>query len=228
MCPARASGGSLVVVDFGGLACRVDLLLLGEGAFCQFGLGGKVGSVSVEDVEVARRWREVLDTDDPEARAALLAPDVEWVVVSGKRLRGLDEVRKYYAGSGSGGPENLDVEFDPGELEDLGGGRVSAVNHQVYRSKETGDSTGDRSSQKTAETGAHDSPARGRVTSERAELSEFARTAREKLARFWLNHAGRCLVGDRSLSLAQLRLDGVKRRERSGAVAALIADRTRS
>ena len=105
----------------------------------KFGLGGKVGSVSVEDVEVARRWREVLDTDDPEARAALLAPDVEWVVVSGKTLRGIDEVRKYYAGSGSGGPENLDVEFDPGELEDLGDGRVSAVNHQVYRSKETGE-----------------------------------------------------------------------------------------
>jgi len=137
MCPARASGGSLVVVDFG-LVCMVDLLLV-EGAFCQFGLGGKVGSVSGEDVEVARRWREVLDTDDPEARAALLAPDVEWVVVSGKTLRGIDEVRKYYAGSGSGGPENLDVEFDPGELEDLGDGRVSAFNHQLYRWKETGE-----------------------------------------------------------------------------------------
>jgi uncharacterized protein (TIGR02246 family) len=80
-----------------------------------------------------------LDTDDPEARAALLAPDVEWVVVSGKTLRGIDEVRNYYAGSGSGGPENLDVEFAPGDLEDLGDGRVSAVNHQVYRWKETGE-----------------------------------------------------------------------------------------
>jgi ketosteroid isomerase-like protein len=89
--------------------------------------------VSVEDVEIVRRWREVLVDDDTEAAAALLAPDLEWVVVSGESLRGIDEVRKYYAGSGSGGPENLDVEFDPGELEDLGDGHVSALNHQIYR-----------------------------------------------------------------------------------------------
>jgi uncharacterized protein (TIGR02246 family) len=95
--------------------------------------------VSVEDVEIVRRWREVLVDDDTEDAAALLAPDLEWVVVSGESLRGIDEVRKYYAGSSSGGPENLDVEFDPGELEDLGDGHVSALNHQVYRWKETGE-----------------------------------------------------------------------------------------
>ena len=93
----------------------------------------------MEDVEIVRRWREVLVDDDTGAAAPLLAPDVEWVVVSGESLRGIDEVRKYYAGSGSGGPENLDVEFDPGELEDLGDGHVSALNHQVYRWKETGE-----------------------------------------------------------------------------------------
>ena len=93
----------------------------------------------MEDVEIVRRWREVLVDDDTEAAAALLAPDLEWVVVSGESLRGIDEVRKYYAGSGSGGPKNLDVEFDPGELEDLGDGHVSALNHQVYRWKETGE-----------------------------------------------------------------------------------------
>jgi len=75
-------------------------------------------------VEIVRRWREVLVDDDTEAAAPLLAPDVEWVVVSGKSLRGIDEVRKYYAGSGSRGTENLDVEFDPGELEDLGDGHA--------------------------------------------------------------------------------------------------------
>ena len=90
-------------------------------------------------MEIVRRWREVLVDDDPEAAALLLAPDVEWVVVSGESLRGIDEVRRYCAGSGSGGPEKLDVEFDPGELEDLGDGRVSALNHQVYRWKETGE-----------------------------------------------------------------------------------------
>ena len=92
----------------------------------------------MEDVEIVRRWREVLVDDDTKATAAL-APDVEWVVVSGESLHGIDEVRKYYAGSGSGAPENLDVEFDPGELEDLGDGHVSAVNHQVYRWKDTGE-----------------------------------------------------------------------------------------
>ncbi len=69
----------------------------------RFGLGSKVGSVSAEDVEIVRRWREVLVDEDTEAAAALLAPDVEWVVVGGKSLRGIDEVRKYYAGSGSVG-----------------------------------------------------------------------------------------------------------------------------
>ena len=93
----------------------------------------------MEDVELVRRWREVLVDDDTEDAASLLAPDLEWVVVSGESLRGIDEVRKYYAGSDSGGPENLDVEFDPGELEDLGDGHVSAVNHQIYRWKETGE-----------------------------------------------------------------------------------------
>jgi len=90
-------------------------------------------------VEIVRRWREVLVDDDTEAAAPLLAADVEWVVVSGESLHGIGEVRKYYAGSGSGGAENLDVEFDPGELEDLGDGRVSAVNHQIYRWQETGE-----------------------------------------------------------------------------------------
>jgi hypothetical protein len=36
--------------------------------------------------------------------------------------------------------EHLDVEFDPGELEDRGHGRISALNnHQVFRWKETGE-----------------------------------------------------------------------------------------
>ena len=98
----------------------------------------------MEDVEIVRRWREVLVDDDTEAAAPLLAPDVEWVVVSGESLRGIDEVRKYYAGSGSGEPENLEVEFDPGELEDLGDGHVSALNHQVCRWKETGELASER------------------------------------------------------------------------------------
>ena len=56
-----------------------------------------------------------------------------------KTLHGVDEVANFYLGKPSGGPENLDVEFDPGELEAGGGGRVSAVNHQIFRWKESGE-----------------------------------------------------------------------------------------
>jgi ketosteroid isomerase-like protein len=95
--------------------------------------------VSGEDVEVVRRFRAALRDDDRETAAALLAPDVEWVVSKKRTLHGVDEVANFYLGKSSGGPENLDVEFDPGELEDGGGGRVSAVNHQIFRWKESGE-----------------------------------------------------------------------------------------
>lgn len=95
--------------------------------------------MNTDDVEVVRRFRKAIADGDLEASEAVLSPDVEWVVSPAKTLRGIDAVRGFYAGKPSGGPENLDVAADLGELEDLGGGRVSAVNHHVFRWKETGE-----------------------------------------------------------------------------------------
>src|SRR5207249_3022158 len=78
-------------------------------------------------------------TRDEESAIAVLAPDVEWVHPKGI-MHGIDEVRdRWMSGGSPSGPENLDVELDPGELEDLGDGRVGATNHQVYRWKESGE-----------------------------------------------------------------------------------------
>ena len=95
--------------------------------------------MSEEDVEVVRRFRAAVRDDDRESAAAVLAPDVEWVVSKNKTLHGVDEVANHYLGKSPGGPENLDVESDLGELEHGGGGRVSAVNHQIFRWKESGE-----------------------------------------------------------------------------------------
>lgn len=87
--------------------------------------------MSAEDVEIVRRWRSVLSADEPQRAAleAMLTPDVEWVHPRGSAT-GRDAVLALLEGwSGPSEKENLDIEFDPGELEDRGGGRVSALNH---------------------------------------------------------------------------------------------------
>jgi hypothetical protein len=77
--------------------------------------------------------------DEPKA-LSVLAPDVEFVQ-PGRTMRGIDEVRSGYLKSGAQPREleNLDMDFDPGELEDLGDGHVGATNHQVFRWKESGE-----------------------------------------------------------------------------------------
>jgi ketosteroid isomerase-like protein len=96
--------------------------------------------VSAEDIERIRRWREH-GLSDREATTSFLSPDVEWVVPRGT-LHGVDEVRRWYAGELGdplAGPDNLDLTEERGDLEDLGGGRVAAVNRVVYTSKESGE-----------------------------------------------------------------------------------------
>ncbi len=96
--------------------------------------------MSADDVEIVRRWREVLSAGEPDRAAAeaLLAPDVEWVHPRGS-VHGRDAViAMLERTSGTSEKEHLDVEFDPGELEDLGDGQISALNHQIFRWKETG------------------------------------------------------------------------------------------
>lgn len=100
-------------------------------------------------MEVVNRWRA--SNLERGAVEDVLAQDVEWVVP--KRggvttLRGIDAVLDWYGGGAAaeegapedlGGPENLDVSEERGELEDLGDGRVGALNRLVYTWKESGE-----------------------------------------------------------------------------------------
>jgi ketosteroid isomerase-like protein len=96
--------------------------------------------MSAADVAVIRTFRAAFFAGDEEAAISLLAPDVEFVRL-GTTMSGIEEVRDGYLRGGTlpQQPENLDMDFDPGELEDLGDGRVGATNHQVFRSKESGE-----------------------------------------------------------------------------------------
>jgi ketosteroid isomerase-like protein len=96
--------------------------------------------MSAADVSVVETFRAAFFAGDEDAAISLLAPDVEFVRL-GTAMRGIDEVREGYLRGGTmqPQPEDLDMDFDPGELEDMGEGRVGATNHQVFRSKESGE-----------------------------------------------------------------------------------------
>ena len=96
--------------------------------------------MSADDVAVVEKFRAAFLGGDEEAALSLLAPDVEFVRL-GTTMSGIDEVRDGYLRGGTlpPQPEDLDMDFDPGELEDMGNGRVGATNHQVFRSKESGE-----------------------------------------------------------------------------------------
>jgi ketosteroid isomerase-like protein len=92
--------------------------------------------MSEEDVAVVRGYREA---NDLEAELSYFADDIEWIR-PGRTLRGIEALREAWSRPGAeSGPENLDVELRIGELEDLGGGRVTTWNHQVFRWKESGE-----------------------------------------------------------------------------------------
>jgi ketosteroid isomerase-like protein len=96
--------------------------------------------MSAADVAVIEAFRSAFLGGDEQAALSLLSPDVEFVRL-GTTMRGIEEVRDGYLRGGTmpAQPEDLDVDFDPGTLEDLGDGRVGATNHLVYRSKESGE-----------------------------------------------------------------------------------------
>jgi ketosteroid isomerase-like protein len=96
--------------------------------------------MSASDVAVVQTFRAAIFAGDEEAAVSLLAPEVEFVRL-GTTMRGIEEVRSGYLRGGTLPPqsEDLDMEFDPGELEDLGDGRVGATNHQVFRRKDSGE-----------------------------------------------------------------------------------------
>jgi ketosteroid isomerase-like protein len=96
--------------------------------------------MSAADVAVVETFRAAFFAGDEQAAISLLAPDVEFVRL-GTTMRGVDEVRDGYLRGGTAPPqpEDMNMDFDAGNLEDLGDGRVGATNHLVYRSKESGE-----------------------------------------------------------------------------------------
>jgi hypothetical protein len=100
-------------------------------------------------METVNRWRA--SNLERGAVEDVLAEDVEWVVPKRGEaitLRGIDAVLEWYEGGGAvddegaddrGGPENLDVSEERGELEDLGEGQVGSLNRLIYTWKESGE-----------------------------------------------------------------------------------------
>src|SRR5215475_6204109 len=97
---------------------------------------------------VVNRWRA--SNFEREAVEEVLAEDVEWVVPKGgdpTTLRGIDAVLEWYQGGGAADegepedadPERFEVSEERGELEDVGEGRVGALNRLIYTSKESGE-----------------------------------------------------------------------------------------
>ena len=81
--------------------------------------------------------------DDLEAVLSFLAPDIEFVRF-GPTLQGIEALRQEWPRLTESGPDQLDVEFEMGEREDLGDGRISTWSHQVFRWQESGDLAYDR------------------------------------------------------------------------------------
>jgi ketosteroid isomerase-like protein len=92
--------------------------------------------VSHEAIEVVKRFHSAREADDREGTYALLADDVEWTTPH-RTLQGLDEVREKLIW-GDNPPDNLDIEFEDGDWQDLGG-HVARETRVVQRWRETGE-----------------------------------------------------------------------------------------
>jgi hypothetical protein len=101
--------------------------------------------VGGEDVQLANRFlkalRQAALAGTLEPVFPYLADDVDW---RPRALSGIDELRAH-PGLGVP-PEELAIEFEHGEVTDLGDGRIEAEVRQLYRMKNTGEvaSTRDR------------------------------------------------------------------------------------
>jgi len=93
------------------------------------------------DEEIAKRFdaavEEAFTTGDRDSVYNFFADDIEYTTPH-RTLRGLSEVREKLKW-GSREKENLDVEFQDGEWQDLGGGHVVRESRMVQRWKETGE-----------------------------------------------------------------------------------------
>ena len=95
---------------------------------------------STELTEVANGFLAALEaaarTGEREPVYPFLAPDVEWVTPQ-RELVGVDKIRRELTWADP--PDKLDLEFERGELVELGEGRVSSEVRQVYTLKATGE-----------------------------------------------------------------------------------------
>jgi hypothetical protein len=89
--------------------------------------------MAAEDVEIATTFllavAAAVRTGDREPVYPLLDPDVEWVVPE-RTLHGIDDLREHLIWGFP--PESLDLELEPGEIVDLGDGRVRSDVRQIY------------------------------------------------------------------------------------------------
>jgi len=96
--------------------------------------------MSAEDLETANRFLEALataaETGDRDHLFPFLAADVEWVTPK-RTLSGVEEIVSDL--NWLGPPDNLDVEFEQGEMTDQGDGRIVVGVHQTYRLSASGD-----------------------------------------------------------------------------------------
>ena len=91
-----------------------------------------------DDAELAKRFLDALRegalTGTLEPVFPYVADDVEWMP---RALSGIDELRKHPSLGEQ--PEGLELEFELGELTDLGDGRFEVDVRQLYRMKDSGE-----------------------------------------------------------------------------------------
>ena len=96
--------------------------------------------MSTDIAEIATRFLTALETaaktGEREPVYPLLAADAEWVTPQ-RSLFGVDAIRDELTWGNP--PEKLDLEFERGDLIDLGEGRVASEVRQVYTLKTTGE-----------------------------------------------------------------------------------------
>jgi ketosteroid isomerase-like protein len=96
--------------------------------------------MTADDAQLASRFLAALEaamrSGEREPVYALLAADVVWVAPQ-RTLQGLDELKEKHTWGLP--PADFDLEFEGGDWEDLGDGRLVAEVREVYRWKETGE-----------------------------------------------------------------------------------------
>jgi ketosteroid isomerase-like protein len=96
--------------------------------------------VSTDIAEIASRFLTALEaaakTGDRDPVYPFLAADVEWVTPQ-RSLVGVDAIRKELTWGNP--PDKLDLEFERGDLVELGDGRLASDVRQVYTLKTTGE-----------------------------------------------------------------------------------------